>query len=149
MSAASLTSAGRTQDIGAVLEAVVRLSRSLSSARSTPFGELVLTRTQLGVLFVLAHSEVPVTPSLLATELKLTRGAVTQTVEQLREQALVEQSVSERDSRVRVVALTPSARSQVEGYEAAAVKRAMPWFHDLPDDDLARLATLLVQVRAS
>jgi DNA-binding MarR family transcriptional regulator len=149
MSAASLTSAHRANDIGTVLEAVVRLSRSLSSARSTPFGELVLTRTQLEVLFVLAHSDVPVTPSLLATELKLTRGAVTQTVEQLREHALVEQSVSERDARVRVVALTPSARSQVKVYEAAAVQRAMPWFHDLPDDELARLATLLAQVRAS
>jgi DNA-binding MarR family transcriptional regulator len=149
MSAASLTSADRANDIGTVLEAVVRLSRSLSGARSTPFGELVLTRTQLEVLFVLAHSDVPVTPSLLATELKLTRGAVTQTVEQLREHALVEQSVSERDARVRIVALTPSARSQVGVYEAAAVQRSMSWFHDLRDDELARLATLLAQVRAS
>ena len=79
----------------------------------------------------------------------MTRGAVTQTVEQLREHALVEQSVSDHDGRVRVVALTPSARSQVEVYEAVAVQRAMPWFHELPDDDLTQLATLLARVVAS
>jgi DNA-binding MarR family transcriptional regulator len=149
MRAASSPADDRARDLGTVLEAVVRLSRALSSPRSTPFGDLVLTRTQLEVLFVLAHSDVPVTPGLIAAELKLTRGAVTQTVEQLREHALVQQTVSDRDARVRVVALTPSARSQVEGYEAAAVQRALPWFDDLPDDQLTRLARLLAHVRAS
>ncbi len=67
----------------------MRLSRSLASPRSTPFGDAVLTRTQLEVLFVLAHAEDPVAPGQLAATLKVTPGAITQTVEQLRDQGLV------------------------------------------------------------
>lgn len=136
----------RAGHIGAVLDAVVSLSRSLSGPRSTPFGNAVLTRTQLEVLFVLAHAQGPVAPGELATTLRLTRGAVTQIVEQLRDQDLVQQAVSDQDGRVRLLRLTDSARTRVESFELAAVHRAAPWFGALSDEALAQLATLLGRV---
>ncbi|MGZ8804933.1 MAG: MarR family winged helix-turn-helix transcriptional regulator [Microbacterium sp.] len=137
----------RLEQIGAVLESVVRLSRSLATPRSTPFGDAVLTRTQLEVLFVLAHAERPVAPGQLAATLKVTPGAITQTVEQLRDLGLVEQSVSNRDARARVLGLTPIARSQVESFEAAAVLRAGSWFDGLSDEALASLASAIAHVK--
>ena len=137
----------RSSQVGEALAAVVRLSRSLANPRSTPFGSTVLTRTQLDVLFVLAHAPDAVTPGQLAALLRVTPGAVTQLVDQLREHDLVEQYASDQDGRVRLLRLTSSARSQVEAFETVAIQRAAPWFDTLTDDALTVLAGLLAQVK--
>ncbi|TFC82419.1 MarR family transcriptional regulator [Cryobacterium sp. TMT3-29-2] len=140
-------SSHRASQVGEVLAAVVRLSRSLANPRSTPFGSTVLTRTQLDVLFVLAHAPDSVTPGKLAALLQVTPGAVTQLVDQLREHDLVEQFASDQDGRVRLLRLTSSARSQVEAFEGVAIQRSAPWFDTLTDDALTNLAGLLAQVK--
>lgn len=94
----------RATQIGAVLESIVTLSRALATPRATPFGDAVLTRTQLEILFILARAAEPVTPGRLAATVKVTPGAITQTMDQLRYQRLVEQSSSDLDGRVRVAA---------------------------------------------
>ncbi|WP_166786949.1 MarR family winged helix-turn-helix transcriptional regulator [Cryobacterium sinapicolor] len=142
-----MLSSHRASQVGEVLAAVVRLSRSLANPRSTPFGSTVLTRTQLDVLFVLAHAPDSVTPGKLAALLQVTPGAVTQLVDQLREHDLVEQFASDQDGRVRLLRLTSSARSQVEAFEAVAIQRSAPWFDTLTDDALTNLAGLLAQVK--
>lgn len=139
----------RATRIGAVLEAVVGLSRALASPRTTPFGDAVLTRTQLEILFVLAHADEPVTPGRLASTLRVTPGAITQTMDQLRELALVEQSASDIDGRVRVWRLTVAAAVQVAAFESAAVVRVAPWFAGLSGADLDMLAELLSRVEVS
>ena len=140
-------SSHRASQVGEVLAAVVRLSRSLANPRSTPFGSTVLTRTQLDVLFVLAHAPDSVKPGKLAALLQVTPGAVTQLVDQLREHDLVEQFASDQDGRVRLLRLTSSARSQVEAFEGVAIQRSAPWFDTLTDDALTNLAGLLAQVK--
>ena len=145
-SAPVLTSHRSTQ-MGEVLAAVVRLSRSLANPRSTPFGSTVLTRTQLDVLFVLAHAPDPVTPGRLAALLHVTPGAITQLVDQLRGHDLVEKYASAQDGRVRLLRLTNDARSQVEAFESVAIQRSAPWFDTLTDDALTELAGLLAQVK--
>lgn len=138
----------RATQIGAVLESVVALSRALASPRSTPFGGTVLTRTQLEILFVLAHQTEPVTPGRLAALLKVTPGAITQTMDQLRGHALVEQSSSDSDGRVRVWRLTAPAAAQVAAFEARTVARTAPWFDALSGDELDQLAALISRVEA-
>lgn len=149
MTAGEPLTALRSAQVGEVLAAVVRLSRSIAAPRSTPFADTVLTRTQLDVLFHLAHAKDTVSAGQLATQLQVTPGAVTQIVDQLREQDLVEQFTSDRDGRVRLLRLTGSARSQVETFETDAVKRAEPWFEALADDAVAELAGLLARVEPS
>lgn len=145
-SAVNTLTTQRATQIGAVLEAVVTLSRELAAPRTTPFGDAVLTRTQLDILFVLAHSSERVAPGRLAATLRITPGAITQTVDQLRERGLVEQSVSDDDARSRVLTLTPSARDQVAAFEAATVLRVMPWFAALSDGELAGLAASITKI---
>ncbi|TFC96793.1 MULTISPECIES: MarR family transcriptional regulator [Cryobacterium] len=144
---APMLTSDRSIQVGEVLAAVVRLSRLLASPRSTPFGSTVLTRTQLDVLFLLAHEPDAVAPGQLAAPLQVTRGAVTQLVDQLREHDLVEQFASDQDGRVRLLRLTDDARSQVEAFESRAIQRSAPWFDTLTDDALTDLARLLVQVK--
>ena len=144
---ADVLTSDRASQVGEVLAAVVRLSRSLANPRSTPFGSTVLTRTQLDVLFVLAHAAAPVTPGHLAAQVRVTPGAITQLVDQLREHDLVEQFASDHDGRVRLLQLTGYARSQVWAFESVAVQRATPWFDTLTDDALTDLVGLLAQVK--
>lgn len=132
-----------------MLESVVTLSRELTAPRQTPFGDTVLTRTQLDILFVIAHAQEPVTPGHLAATLRVTPGAITQTVEQLRRGGLVEQSISDKDGRARVLALTESSRDDVEAFEAAAVARLSPLFAALSNEELAVLVSTLTKVGSS
>lgn len=136
----------RAAHIGTVLESVVTLSRELSSPRRTPFGDAVLTRTQLEILFVIAHATERVTPGQLAAALHVTAGAITQTVEQLRERGFVEQAIPDDDARSRVLTLTETARADVAAFESAAVLRVAPWFADLSDTELGALASAISKV---
>lgn len=139
----------RSPHIGTVLESVFTLSLSLSNPRSTPFGDTVLTRTQIEILFVLAHDDEPVTPGRLAATIKVTPGAITQTMDQLRDQGLVEQTASDSDARVRIWRLTDSAAARVAEFETATVARTAPWFADLSADELGQLAALIRRVVVS
>ena len=143
------TTSDRSRQVGEVLASVVRLSRSLESPRLTPFGDTVLTRTQLEVLFFLAHAQDSVTPGQLAAVLRLTPGAISQIVGQLSKHDLVEQVASDQDGRLRLLRLTESAGSQVQAFEAVAVQRAAPWFESLTDDALTDLVGVLAQVKES
>lgn len=138
----------RASQIGSVLERVVALARALGAPRSTPFGDAVLTRTQLDILFVLSHHNGPVTPGRLAATMKVTAGAITQTMDQLRDKGLVAQSSSEADGRVRMWELTESAAGQVAEFEAATVARTAPWFASLSAEELDQLGTLLRRIGA-
>lgn len=138
----------RAREVGAVLEAIVGVSRALARPRTTPFGDAALTRTQVDILFVLAHAAAPVAPGSLAATLRMTPGAITQTVDQLQDLGLVERVVSEHDKRARVLKLTARARAQVEAFEAATVTRVAPWFDSLADDELTKLGALLARVEA-
>ncbi len=139
----------RATQIGTVLESIITLSRALATPRATPFGDAVLTRTQLEILFILARAAEPVTPGRLAATVKVTPGAITQTMDQLRDQRLVEQSSSDLDGRVRVWRLTDDATTQVAAFEAATVLRTAPWFAALAADELDTLAALISRVEVS
>ncbi|MGF2075820.1 MarR family winged helix-turn-helix transcriptional regulator, partial [Enterococcus casseliflavus] len=84
-----------------VIERAIALSRSLRAGRRTPFHGRVLTGSQLEALFHLAHDPQPVTPSTLAAALAVTPGAVTQLVDGLRSEGLVESAPHPDDARSR------------------------------------------------
>lgn len=80
--------------------------------------------------------------------MKVTAGAITQTMDQLRDKGLVAQSSSEADGRVRMWELTESAAGQVAEFEAATVARTAPWFASLSAEELDQLGTLLRRIGA-
>lgn len=132
----------RTELIGSILESVTVLGRELTAGREPPFGRR-MTRNQVETLFVLAHGAEPVTPKQLATELGVTAGAVTQLVDGLTRENLVESVVHPRDARSRVLRLTDSARDTVLRFERAAVQRMASRFDRLDDEQLTALAAFL------
>lgn len=138
----------REQSVGEVLAGVVVLSRSIAADRRTPFDGVDLTASQLSLLFLLAHGQETVTPGAAASALGVTRGAVTQLVDGLRDAGLVESIPHPDDGRSRLLRLAPAERRRVAEYEREVVRRLMPTFEALSDDELHTLAELLGKVGA-
>jgi len=134
--------------VASVLEAVAELARTIAKERQSPFGGRGLTRSQVETLFLLAHRPPPMTPGRLARALRVTPGAVSQLLEPLREQGLVEQTPAPDDARSHVVALSAAAAAAVEEFELAVVQQLLPRFSALDDQELARLDHVLRRLTA-
>jgi DNA-binding MarR family transcriptional regulator len=139
------TPRARAERIDAVLAPLVRLSRVVQRARRMPFEGRVRGRTDLEALFLLAHATEPITPGRLAEELDVTPGAVTQLVDRLRADGILEQHPHPDDARSRIVRLTADAEREVGDYERAVVDTVAPAFAELDDEELAQLAELLAR----
>ncbi|MRG60728.1 MarR family transcriptional regulator [Agromyces sp. CFH 90414] len=135
--------APRSGHVAAVLEAVTLLGRAIAAERRTPFEGRSLTRSQMETLFLLAHDAAPVTPGRVAERLGLTAGAVTQLVDGLKHEGLVDTARHPEDARSRILRLTDGAARQVARFEADTVARLSPSFDRLRDDELVELARLL------
>lgn len=136
----------RVTAVREAIEAVVESARRLQGPRSAPFAAVDLTRRQLEVLYLLAHRE-QVTPTLLATTMNVTAGAVTQLVSVLRDYELVESAPHPEDGRSIVLVLTASARRDVEAFESAFVLDALPSFTGLTTRRLRQLTGLLAAIK--
>jgi DNA-binding MarR family transcriptional regulator len=84
-------------------------------------------------------------PGLLARELRVTPGAVTQLLDGLRHAGLVDQQPHPTDARCRVLTLTPDAGRQVAEFEQGMVTALAGEFSDLDDAEVASLAHLLAR----
>lgn len=137
----------RRELIGGAVEQLVRWTRVLAAVRaeigSAPFEGTSLTSTQREALFLIAHDTGPTTPGSLATALAITPGAVTQLVEGLRREGLVEQTANPADARSRLLALTPDATKRLAAFERAFTDAVASRFDRLDEGELAELARLL------
>lgn len=140
-------STSRAASIAVILESVTLLSSGLTTARHVPFHGRTLTRTQLDALHRLAHSRTPLTPGRLAVSLGVTPGAVTQLLDGLRQEQLVDTRPHPDDARSRIVTLTAEAAAEVELFEQGVVEAVEPQFAELTDLELHTLAGLLDRVR--
>lgn len=138
--------AARRQHITSVVESVAVLSRAFAARSGRPFGELRLSGRHFDVLFALTRTGGQ-SMSQLAAAAGVTRGAMTQTVDPLREAELVEVVPDPHDGRGRLVSLTESARRRVAAFERDYVAAVAHAFDGLDDDELRRLAALLDAVR--
>lgn len=129
--------------VGRAVEAIVVWARTLDSHRVFPFEGLELTRAQLEALFIVVHSEEPVTPGVLAARLGVTPGAVTQLVAGLAASGLVAQRRDPGDGRRRVLVLTPEWAERVAGFEREVSRQLAPRFDALDDAEVALLGDLL------
>ncbi|PXA67100.1 MarR family winged helix-turn-helix transcriptional regulator [Cryobacterium arcticum] len=136
----------RAAHIALVLESVTLLSQMIASGPRVLFHGRDLTRTQMRALFVLAHDESPVTPGRLAKVLGITAGAITQLIDGLKDQKLVETVPNPNDARSRVIRLTANADDEVRRFERSTVERMMPRFAAVDDAGLTALSQTISRI---
>ena len=133
----------RMAHLGRAVEAIVVWARTLDSHRVFPFEGMELTRAQLEALFLIAHSDRPATPGVIAGRLGVTPGAVTQLVAGLTAAGLVDQERDPTDGRRRVLVLRPEWAERIAGFEREVVRQLAHRFDALDDTEIEALATLL------
>ena len=113
-------------------------------ARSTgdPFADLPLG--QLRVVRLLWKSEM--TPSEIASNLRVSPQAVAQLLAKLESQGHVESESASNDRRSKVVKLTTTARSQMETRHRCRSEFAVRVLKQIEPDDRAKLIAILEEI---
>lgn len=128
-----------------VLSRLSRLARYLDRARRAAFAEHGLVPWDFDVLSALRRAGAPyqLSPGLLATQTLVTSGTMTNRVDRLAGQGLVERYPDPGDRRGVQVRLTGAGRERVDGAMADLVRREHELLADLGPDDRAALAATL------
>jgi DNA-binding MarR family transcriptional regulator len=135
----------REQTLARVIERIGVLTRDFAASGKYPFKSRGLTRTQMNAMFALSRgSESSV--SELAAKLRVTSGAVSQTVDALKDLGLVTSTVNDADRRGRVIRLTDEARVEVDAFERGYLDAIAPRFDSISSRDIAELDRILAAI---
>ncbi|MFM9877117.1 MAG: MarR family winged helix-turn-helix transcriptional regulator, partial [Rhodoglobus sp.] len=99
----------RSESLARVIERIGVLTRDFAANGTHPFKERRLGRAPMNVLFALSRTD-GLGVAVLAHRLSVTSGAISQTVDMLREAGLVVSEVNPEDGRGRLIRLTAEAR---------------------------------------
>ncbi len=138
----------RAESLARVIERMAIVTREVNARGAYPFKTLGLRRAAMNLLFALARSD-GARVAELAERLGITSGAVTQTVDALRELGLVSSDVSPDDRRGRVISLTAEARTEIDGFERQYIEAVAPAFDALSTADVLELDRILSAVSTS
>ena len=132
----------RSESLARVVERIGVLTRDFAARRTYPFQSRRLGRAAMDLLFVLSRTD-GLSVAALADRLAVTSGAVSQTVDLLRDGGLVTSEVNPKDRRGRVIRLTEDARREVRTFENEYLRRIAPRFDRLSDDEIVELGRIL------
>ena len=135
----------RAATLARVIERIGVLTRDFAASGTYPFKSRGLTRAQMNAMFILSRAEESSVADL-AAKLRVTSGAVSQTVDALKAQGLVTSDVNEADRRARVIRLTAEARVEVDAFERGYLDAIGPRFDSLSLQEIAELDRILTQV---
>jgi DNA-binding MarR family transcriptional regulator len=128
-----------------VLSRVSRIARQLDLGRRSAFREQTLEPWEFDVLSALRRSGSPyqLSPGRLLTETLVTSGTMTNRIDRLQSQGLVERGPDARDRRGVVVTLTAAGLARVDEAMAALLAREEQLLAGLSAADRKQLADLL------
>lgn len=114
-----------------------------------PFGELMLGKPQISILFSLAREKKGLSVKELAEKLNVTSGAITQFIDGLVEKKLVKRQEDLKDRRIMKILLTNSAEYKFKDFKKKYFKSVSPLFDNLTDDEITQLIGLLNKIEYS
>ncbi len=128
-----------------ILSRVSRLARQLDRDRRAAFAGHDLETWEFDVLAALRRSGEPyqLSPGQLVSQTLVTSGTMTNRIDRLQSQGLVERGPDPTDGRGVLVRLTHDGRARVDTALAALLQRERDFLADLDDDARAQLAGLL------
>ena len=132
----------RADSLQRVIDRIGVINRDFAAKGTYPFKSRRLGRGQMNLLFALSRCETA-SVAQLAQLLSVTSGAVSQTIDSLKDVGLVINGVNPADRRGRLIALTPDARAEVAQFELEYFRELAPMFGALSTADIAELDRIL------
>ncbi|MBI1862848.1 MarR family transcriptional regulator [Candidatus Microgenomates bacterium] len=136
----------RQQLLQEFFETLACLKRAIQKGRSFPFDGCTLTKGQTDILMYIAHHKDGVSVKELAEYLGVTSGAITQAIDGLVENKLVQRVEKESDRRVQIITLTPKAHETFRSFKKSYYHDLAPMFETLSDEEIVLLTQLLKKV---
>jgi DNA-binding MarR family transcriptional regulator len=121
--------------------------RGLKGSRGQLFKKYGLGRPQAFIFFMLAHSKDGTAVKDLAAKAHVTSGAITQLLDPLVDQGLLERFEDKQDRRVVRVKLTTKAHTEVKDLRQTQFEEIVHIFDELSDAEINQLVGLLKKVK--
>jgi DNA-binding MarR family transcriptional regulator len=109
--------------------------RSMHGHMQTVVEGHAISRTQLELLFTIHHTQ-PTTAKQLAQKLRLTPGAISQLVEELVEQSLIERETDADDRRRQVLRVSTEGDKLIKAFDKRRREIMGRVIQDLSDEEL-------------
>jgi DNA-binding MarR family transcriptional regulator len=137
----------RKQLIHQLFETIGGIFRGLRGGHGELLKKYGLGRSQAFLLFAISHHEGGMSVKDLADKCHITSGGVTQQIDALVDQDLLERVESQEDRRVVLIKLTKKAKNELKTFKQAQFNEIVDAFNELSNDDVAKLINLLGKIK--
>lgn len=120
--------------------------RGLRGGRGQLFNKYGLGRAHAFLVFAISHHPDGVAVKDLATTCHVTSGAITQQIDALVTQGLLERVESTKDRRIVLIKLTTKARQELDEFKQAQFDEVASAFEPLSDAEVENLTNLLAKI---
>lgn len=125
---------------------LTRAARSIESETCTTFGVNDLTRPQADVVLFISSKDDGVTASQIASEFKVTAGAVSQVIDTLVAKGLVERAESDQDRRIQLITLSKKMLKHFVSFETSFIETVDSKLQKVSDTEVKQMIGLLSKI---
>lgn len=126
---------------------LVQVIKDLHSCQSFPFGDFLLNRQQVMILFFVAGKKEGAVVKDLAAFLRVTPGAITQFIDVLVNYKLVKREEAANDRRLTRIKLSNSAKKKFKQFRINYFISASRAFKDFQTAELGQFIKLLEKIK--
>jgi len=130
-----------------LIENFTQIFRDMHKEQKFPFGDLVLTRQQMMIMFFINEKKGGVSAKEIAEFLKVTAGAVTQFIDGLVKNGLVERAESNTDKRSMDIGLTKMAKEKFDHFKKDYMDKINQAFDELNNQELKQFIGLTEKIK--
>lgn len=131
-----------------LLEKLTRAIHNMNTVRDFPFGDWLLRRQQIMILFFVYENKGESSVKDIAKFLHVTSGAVTQFIDGLVEQGIVKRQENLSDRRSINIKLTAGTKKKFNDFRRKYLASASGSFNSLSDKELAQFIALAGKIKA-
>jgi DNA-binding MarR family transcriptional regulator len=137
----------RSELLKILIENLTKTIHSMNTGNSFPFGDLLLKKQQVMILFFIYEKKDTTSVKDIAAFLNVTPGAITQLVDNLVEKELVKREKNMFDGRIINIMLTTNTEKQFNKFKDEYLKTASKSFDKLSDQELKQFIKLIQKIQ--
>jgi DNA-binding MarR family transcriptional regulator len=137
----------RPELLQTLIENLTKAIHSMNTGNSFPFGNLMLKKQQIMILFFIYEKKDVASVKDIATFLNVTPGAITQLVDNLVEKKLVKREKNINDGRIINITLTANTEKQFNKFKNDYLETASKSFNELSDQELKQFIKLIQKIK--
>jgi DNA-binding MarR family transcriptional regulator len=137
----------RPELLQTLIENLTKAIHSMNTGNSFPFGNLMLKKQQIMILFFIYEKKDVASVKDIATFLNVTPGAITQLVDNLVEKKLVKREKNINDGRIINITLTANTEKQFNKFKNDYLETASKSFNKLSDQELKQFIKLIQKIK--